>query len=164
METCARRSVGLPPSGTACARPSALRVRRASHLRQRRKPAACGTASQEATLSASEAASQKSRGLALLVSTICPLVYILPASAQISAQNAAYLSEDVTVPLILSTLLGGLVFGIFNDGKTRKILEDNVKGRRSVACRLRVCCCLATSYALSSCFKCFVTGFELTEY
>lgn len=69
---------------------------------------------------------------AVLFATMCPLAYILPATAQAASQASGSLAEDFTVPLLLSALLGGVVFGAFNDRATKKVLEENVSGIRQV--------------------------------
>ncbi|KAK9917904.1 hypothetical protein WJX75_009408 [Coccomyxa subellipsoidea] len=59
---------------------------------------------------------------------MCPLAYILPATAQAASQASGSLADNYTVPLLLSTLLGGVVFGAFNDRATKKVLEESVSG------------------------------------
>lgn len=122
METCVR-NLGALSVGRALARPLAFPARRTLQGSRRKVAAECR---QPSSSTAPKAASMQSQSLAVLVSAICPLVYILPAQA--AAQSSASLTTELTVPLIFSALLGGLVFGVFNDSSTRRILEDNVKG------------------------------------
>ena len=67
---------------------------------------------------------------AVIFATMCPLAYILPATAQAASQASGSLADNYTVPLLLSTLLGGVVFGAFNDRATKKVLEESVSGIR----------------------------------
>ena len=74
-----------------------------------------------------------------LIATICPLAYMFPSTAQAAAQASAGLAEDCTVPLLLSALLAGAVFGIFNDKETKRILEEQMSGIRRVCIPSPLC-------------------------
>lgn len=70
---------------------------------------------------------------AVLIATICPLAYVLPASAQTASQASGGNADSFTIPLLLSALLGGAVFAALNDKNAKRILEEQVSGMRQAA-------------------------------
>lgn len=90
----------------------------------------------------------------LLFATICPLAYMFPTTAQAAAQASAGLAEDFTVPLLLSTLVAGVVFGAFNDKGTKTILEEQVAGVRRVSTPSTLLMCRASNHEKSRLLLC----------
>lgn len=98
----------------------------------------------ESAVSDLQTASEPWKKHVLLFAKICPLAYMFPTTAQAAAQASAGLAEDFTVPLLLTTLLAGVVFGAFNDKGTRRILEEQVSGIRRVSTPSTLVICRAS--------------------
>lgn len=65
-----------------------------------------------------------------VLSAIGPLVFALPAFAQVDAAASVALVDTMTVPLLLSGLASGAVFAVLQSKDTKKALSQLAQGVR----------------------------------